>query len=136
MNQTRRRPSRAVALAAIVGLAVVLAGVPAAPASAEGRSAGAEAGLALSSFLVTIPYGVGKMLWAVTGTLGAGMAWCFTGGDTDPAKKILDGAVRGDYVVTPDHLTGKDSLDFIGRSPENQAAQEQQQQQQTTEPGW
>jgi hypothetical protein len=29
-------------------------------------------------------------------------------------------------VLTPDHLTGKEGIDFIGRSPENQAAQQQQ----------
>ncbi len=130
MNQIRRRPSRVVTVTALAALVLVLAGAPA-PARAEPRSAGAEAGLALGSFLLTIPYGLGKILWATTGTIGAGMAWCFTGGDTDPAKKILDGAVRGDYIVTPAHLTGQDSLDFIGRSPENQAAKQSME-----EPGW
>lgn len=96
----------------------------AAPAQAKPRSMGAEAGLGLASFFSTLPYGMVKLVWAATGTLGAGLAWCFTGGDADPARKIMDGAVRGDYVLTPEHLTGKDPIEFIGRSPENQRARE------------
>lgn len=96
----------------------------AAPAQAGPRTMGAEAGLGFASFFASIPYGIAKVAWAATGTLGAGLAWCFTGGDSDPARKIMDGAVRGDYVLTPAQLTGKESIEFIGRSPENQIAHE------------
>lgn len=102
-----------------VALATLLV---AAPAQAEPRGNAAEAGLGVASLLASIPYGCAKLLWAATGTLGAGLAWAFTGGDSDPAKKIMDGAVRGDYILTPDQLTGKDSIEFIGRSKENQIA--------------
>lgn len=129
MNQIRRRPPRAVALVAAVALAATLT---AAPAQAQTRSLGAEAGLGFASFFSTLPYGIVKVVWALMGTLGSGMAWCFTGGNGDVATAILDGAVRGDYVLTPDHLTGKEGIDFIGRSPENQRAQQQQQ----GEPAW
>jgi hypothetical protein len=130
VNQIRRRPPRVVALAAAVALAATLT---AAPAQAQTRSLGAEAGLGFASFFSTLPYGIVKVVWALVGTLGSGMAWCFTGGNGDVATAILDGAVRGDYVLTPDHLTGKEGIDFIGRSPENQRAQQQQQQ---GEPAW
>ena len=131
MNQIRRRPPRAVALLAVVALAATLT---AAPAQAQTRSLGAEAGLGFASFFSTLPYGIAKVVWALVGSLGSGMAWCFTGGNGEVATAILDGAVRGDYVLTPDHLTGKEGIDFIGRSPENQAAQQQQQEQDA--PAW
>ena len=104
----------------------------AAPAQAEPRGNAAEAGLGVASLLASLPYGVAKLLWAATGTLGAGLAWCFTGGDSDPASKIMDGAVRGDYILTPDQLTGKDSIEFIGRSKENQVAHDSA----GNAPGW
>jgi hypothetical protein len=114
----------------------LLALLVAAPAQAGPRSTGAEAGLGLASFFASLPYGAAKVLWAATGTLGAGLAWCITGGDSDPAKKIMDGAVRGDYILTPDHLTGKDSIEFIGRSAENQIAHEATQDTSQSAPGW
>ena len=110
-----RRWACALALVALLG---------ASPAQAEPRSTGEAAGLGVASLLASLPYGVAKLAWAAGGTIGAGLAWCFTGGDSDPAKKIMDGAVRGDYILTPDHLTGRDSIEFIGRSPENQIAHE------------
>ncbi len=122
MRDTRRWAC-ALALAALL---------VAAPAQAEPRGNAAEAGLGVASLLASLPYGVVKLAWAVTGTLGAGLAWCFTGGDSDPAKKIMDGAVRGDYILTPDQLTGKDSIEFIGRSKENQIAHESVE----NAPGW
>jgi len=135
VNQIRRRPPRAVALAVAVALAAALTVAPA-PAQAQSRSLGAEAGLGFASFFSTLPYGIVKVVWALLGTVGSGMAWCFTGGNGDVATAILDGAVRGDYVLTPDHLTGREGIDFIGRSPENQAAQQQQQQQEQDAPAW
>ena len=39
-------------------------------------------------------------------------------GDNDVAKTVTTPAVRGDYVVTPEHLRGKRPLEFIGRDPE------------------
>ena len=35
---------------------------------------------------------------------------------------IWTAAFRGDYVVTPSHLSGDDSLEFVGRSPDQRRA--------------
>ena len=39
----------------------------------------------------------------------------FTAGDTEVAKKVFTRSLRGDYVITPAILQGKESLEFIGR---------------------
>ena len=40
-----------------------------------------------------------------------------TGGDGAVMNTIITSTVRGDYVVTPDHLRGRQTLEFLGRDP-------------------
>jgi hypothetical protein len=51
----------------------------------------------------------------------AGSAWALAGGDSSVASPILNAAVRGDYVITPDHLRGRQSIEFVGRDPGHQS---------------
>ena len=48
---------------------------------------------------------------------GAGLAYVLTGFNSRPARAVLQASLRGDYVVTPAHLTGKKPLSFVGRDP-------------------
>jgi len=68
-----------------------------------------------ASFLVTPVYGVFKVVFAGLGALTGGMAWAFSGGDTALADKIWRPAIRGTYIITPDHLAGRKPVRFIGR---------------------
>lgn len=72
---------------------------------------GAAAGLA------TIFYSPAKLIYAGGGSLIAGLAWIFSGGDAAVARPVLTAALRGDYVVTPEHLRGQRPLEFVGRAP-------------------
>jgi hypothetical protein len=90
-------------------------------ARAEDRNAAAHFGLGAGSVLCTFVYGTVKTVYAIVGTLTGGIAWALTGGRGDVARAIIQPAVRGDYVITPDILTGQQPLVFTGRDPEASA---------------
>lgn len=110
-----RRSARARGLLALA-LAAALVAAPSAPASAE--STAREVGLGVGSLMSTLLYGPVKLTFALGGSLVSGLAWAVTGGDAEVARPIFYSAVRGDYLITPDHLTGKRSVELVGRRPE------------------
>jgi len=112
----RRRPG---ALVSALLVALLLA---ASPARAE--SVAREGGLAAASLLSSLVYGPVKLTYATLGLVGAGFAYAFSGGDHDVAGPVLDASVRGDWVLTPRHLTGDEEIEFIGRRPADRAARE------------
>jgi hypothetical protein len=100
--------------------AVLCIGLVPATASAQQRSAAETGGLGAAAALCSLPYGPTKVVYALGGTIVAGFAWALSGGDNDVMRAVLNPAVRGDYVVTPAHLRGQETLEFIGREPEEQ----------------
>ncbi len=78
--------------------------------------------LGLGSAGLTLLYFPVKLAYATTGLVVGGLAWAFSGGKTEVAAEVVRPAVRGDYVVTPDHLTGKSRLNFIGQPPAGRGA--------------
>jgi hypothetical protein len=99
----------------LVGLLAI--GAPRVGMTAEPRHAAAEMGLGVAAVAVTFIYGPCKVLYAVFGSATGGLAWVFTGGDNETARKIVQPSVRGDYVVTPEHLTMERALVFSGEDP-------------------
>jgi len=95
----------------------------AAPAVAQDAERGAtmEFALGVSSFALTLPYGLVKLTYALGGSLTGGMAWVLTGGQSEVARAIIQPAVRGDYVIIPEHLTNDRALVFVGRDPSREA---------------
>ncbi len=85
------------------------------PPAARAESTWSEAGISAGAVLVNFVYMPAKLTYALAGLLVTGAAYALSAGDRDVAGPILDAALRGDYVVTPDHLRGRDDLEFIGR---------------------
>ena len=103
------------ALRALLAALLVVAWVgSAAPARAE--SAGQELGMGVSVVVVNVFYMPAKLLYALGGSLVAGGAWLFSGGDNDVARPIVDASVRGDYVIEPAHLRREKEIEFVGRT--------------------
>ena len=74
-----------------------------------------EAGLGMASAFGSLLYAPVKVAYAIGGTVVGGLAWVFSAGDNDVAMPIWNRAVRGDYVLTPRHVTGEEPIEFIGR---------------------
>lgn len=85
-------------------------------AAAE-ESLGNEAGIGAASALSSLVYGPVKLLYATTGVIFGGMAYGLSGGNSAVFDGVITPAVRGDYVVTPSHLRGEQSLEFYGQDP-------------------
>ena len=103
------------------GLVVLgLAGILVAPVGARAESAAREFGVGTALVLGNLLYGPAKLVYATGGSLIAGMAYAVSGGDGEVAMPILNAAVRGDYLIQPDHLRGQRGLEFVGRDPEHE----------------
>lgn len=99
-------------------LAVLLAvGGGASRAAAAERHGAAHFGLGVASVVCTLVYGPIKTTYAVLGSITGGLAYVLTGFDGATAHKIIQPAIRGDYVVVPENLTSERPLTFAGRDP-------------------
>src|SRR5918999_1485985 len=71
-------------------------------------------GIGAASVLLSIPYGAAKVTYAALGGIIGGFAYLFSAGDTEAAKAVWTPSLNGTYVLTPDHLKGDKSIQFIG----------------------
>lgn len=94
--------------------AVVIVALAASPAAAQ-ESNRNEGLFGAGSVLASLVYGPAKLAYAVGGSLVGGLAWMFSGGDHETMQPIMDAALRGDYVITPEHLRGERRVEFVGR---------------------
>lgn len=83
-----------------------------------------QGALGVAAALLTIPYSIFKVVFALSGGIVGGLAYVFSGADEKIAKKVWDVSIRGTYVITPDHLTGDKAVRFLGVPPEEEAASE------------
>ncbi len=98
-------------------LVMVVAGAPAAALADEApeRNIMLHYGLGVGSVFATLVYGPVKVMYATLGSITGGLAYLLTGGRLDVPREIIQPAVRGDYVVTPEHLTFNQPLLFVGK---------------------
>ena len=121
VNKGYKLLSRSTTLRLVVTLFFVsslLLALPVAMAQEEESSDKmSEAGLGAASVLLTIPYGVTKVVYAILGGIVGSFTWVLTGGNTEVAKEVWDPSFNGTYVITPDHLRGKEPVRFFGNPP-------------------
>jgi hypothetical protein len=101
-----------------VALVALLAASLAPGAALAEESATSEAGVGALSAVSSLIYGPAKILYALTGTLIGGMAWGLSGGDSQVLHAVVSPAVRGDYVVTPEHIRMEKQVEFFGQEPQ------------------
>ncbi|MGH7166968.1 MAG: hypothetical protein ACREII_00400 [Nitrospiraceae bacterium] len=78
------------------------------------QSTASQFGLGISSFFLTIPYGLAKVVYATLGGIMGGFTYALTGGNEGAAKAVWDTSLRGTYVITPEHLQGDKAVRFLG----------------------
>jgi len=100
-------------------LALAISAAPTlAMADNEAGSMAKEAGLGTATAITSLIYSPLKLAYATGGLVVGGLAWVFSGGDSNVASIILTPSLRGDYVVSTGQLTGRREIEFIGRKPE------------------
>jgi len=113
----RSRPGRRLMMALLVSAAIALAPA-AAVAESDGANMAKEAGIGMGTAVASLIYAPIKLVYAFGGLIVGGLAWGFSGGDSNVASVVLTPSLRGDYVVTREQLTGKQEIEFFGRRPE------------------
>jgi len=83
------------------------------PARAEDGAS--EAGMGTASAIASLVYGPAKIGYSLLGVVFGGIAWGLSGGDTEVLNAVVSPAIRGDYVITPDHIRGDQTVEFVGR---------------------
>jgi len=76
-----------------------------------------EVGAVTGSVGLSLLYTPLKLVYSTLGVVIGGFAYGLSAGDPEVAKAVITPAVRGDYVVMPDHLRGERPLEMIGRDP-------------------
>ena len=108
---------------AVCSLTLVPAGWPqdagTTPSQDTGQGTASGAGLQVASVAATVLYFPLKGAFAIVGAVSGGLAYVFSGLDTDVAKKVWVTSMYGTYIITPEHLTGDKPVRFLGVSEES-----------------
>jgi len=98
------------------------------PSSSSSSSTGgsnvvvaSNAGDSAAAAIASVFYAPLKIAYAAGGSIVAGLGYVVSGGDKQVVDPIVNAAVRGDYWLTPEQIRGDKPIEFIGRSPEQQA---------------
>jgi hypothetical protein len=116
MNAVRRS---ALLITLIVSMAV-----PTAARADMGSGLPNEGGIGAVAALSTLLYGPVKLTYAALGLFVGGAAWGLSGGDQAVLEAVVNPAVRGDYVVTPEHIRLERSLEFYGKGAHDREVQQ------------
>ena len=107
---TGTRPRGFASALSALALAGLLALAPVSAQAVDAKSVGVGAACALSNLV----YGPVKLVYALLGSVTAGLGYALTAGDVEVTRTIFDTSVNGDYVVEPAHIRGEKPLQFIG----------------------
>jgi hypothetical protein len=83
-----------------------------------------EGGIGAVAALSTLVYGPVKLTYAMLGLFVGGAAWGLSGGDQQVLEAVVNPALRGDYVVTPEHIRLERSLEFYGKGAQYHEVQQ------------
>jgi hypothetical protein len=113
------RETRAAHCLAIAVLALAITAVPI-PAVAEGDEGGAFSKFAvgIGAGLSTLVYTPLKVVYALTAIPISGLVYMWSVGNTEMAGRVMRSGALGNFVVTPEHLRGNQTLDFVGPANE------------------
>lgn len=78
------------------------------------EQAGSDMGMGLAAVGTNLFYVPVKVGYSLLGGLTGGVAYALTGGNRDVADRIWVPSMGGDYVVTPEHLSGEEEIYFSG----------------------
>jgi hypothetical protein len=78
-----------------------------------------ESGLGAAAAVSSLVYAPVKLVYAIGGLVVGSLAWAFTAGDSEVAGQVFTRSLLGNYVITPQILTGEEELVFIGRDPDD-----------------
>jgi hypothetical protein len=73
-------------------------------------------GIGAGTVVTNLAYIPAKLAYGILGGIGGGLGYALTGGNKQVADSIWRSSLGGDYVLTPDMMTGKQPIYFSGPS--------------------
>jgi hypothetical protein len=113
---SRRLPAIGRTLAA-ASLALSITAAPV-PAAAEGDGAISKFFVGIGAGICTLVYTPLKVAYALTALPMGGLVYMWSVGNTEMTGRVVRSGTLGNFVVTPEHLRGNQSLDFVGPARE------------------
>jgi hypothetical protein len=104
-------------IAAFCSLTVVPAGLAQESSNDESESTQLQYGLGTASVFTSLPYSIGKFVFATLGGIFGGFTYLFSAGNLKAAQSVWDTSMRGTYVISPRHLKGEEPIRFFGIPP-------------------
>jgi len=104
-------------IVAFCGLTVVPAGWAEEQSNEENEGTPTQYGLGVASVFTSLPYSIGKFVFATMGGIFGGFTYVFSAGNQKAANSVWDTSMRGTYVITPRHLKGEEPIRFFGVPP-------------------
>jgi hypothetical protein len=105
-------------VAAAAALSLVCAS-PASARDANSKEASADLGIGVVTALANVVYMPVKLTYGVMGGITGGLAYVLSGANRDVAEGVWVPSMGGDYVLTTDHMTGREQVHFNGVREEN-----------------
>jgi hypothetical protein len=103
----------------LIAICMGLTMIPPGPTLAEDQTSGTESseatGMQVGSWLLTVPYCVGKNAFAVAGSVVGGLGYAFSGGNSKTAETIWTTSVYGTYIIRSAHLRGEEPIQLFGK---------------------
>lgn len=104
-------------IVAFCSLTIVPAGLAQERSNEDTEHTGLQYGLGTASVFLSLPYSIGKFVFATMGGIFGGFTYVFSAGNLKAANSVWDTSMRGTYVLTPRHLKGEDQVRFFGVPP-------------------
>src|SRR5690348_4067910 len=73
-----------------------------------------DPGVGVSAIIGNFFYVPAKLAYVVVGGIAGGAAYLITGMNARPANRIWRSSLGGDYVLTPEMITGEEPIHFMG----------------------
>jgi len=74
------------------------------------------AGVGAATLLANVGYIPAKTVYAIVGGITGGVGWAVTGGNQQVGNSIWRSSLGGDYVLTPEMISGQAPIHFSGPS--------------------
>lgn len=104
---------------AIVAVSLACAPSTAVARDSNSKEASSDFGIGVVTALANIVYMPVKVTYGVMGGVTGGFAYLLSGANRDVAEGVWVPSLGGDYVLTTDHMTGREQVHFNGVRDEN-----------------
>jgi hypothetical protein len=105
--------------AALAALTLACAPASAFARDSNSKEASADLGIGVVTALANVVYMPVKLTYGLMGGVTGGFAYVLSGANREVAEGVWVPSMGGDYVLTTDHMTGREQVHFNGVRDEN-----------------